>query len=158
MSKPMNGSEPRKAVLRTPLRLRTEARGAGFRQTAHLRDIGTKIASVCSWMVPAGVLVLSSCRSDTPRVVRTATVQPAPTVLDDSRPWATTEDLAEGRRLHDLKCGTCHAPYGRTGYAPRQWESIMGRMGPKSGLDTAQQRRVLDWLVLGDSLPIRNDR
>ncbi|MBK8802242.1 MAG: hypothetical protein IPN71_09345 [Fibrobacteres bacterium] len=101
------------------------------------------------------VFAALGCRSDAPKSVSTTPTTTSMPTSEPERPKASATDLSEGRRIHSQKCGACHVPYGRDSRSPGQWESVMRRMGPKAGLDTLQHRRVLDWLVQGDSLASR---
>lgn len=69
------------------------------------------------------------------------------------RPWATSTSLEEGRRLHRERCLACHGQAPRELYTPARWREIVDAMSERSGLDTIQSNLVLDWILVGDSLP-----
>lgn len=73
------------------------------------------------------------------------------------RPWVTATSLEEGRRLHEQKCLSCHGQAPRSLYDAGRWKAIVESMAERSGLDSAQSRLVLDWILVGDSLDRHGD-
>jgi cytochrome c5 len=69
------------------------------------------------------------------------------------RPWATPNRLNEGRTLFQSSCAGCHALPAPTNYPASNWPKIIDDMTPRAGLDTTQASKVLDWILIGDSLP-----
>lgn len=73
------------------------------------------------------------------------------------RPWVTATSLEEGRRLHEQRCLSCHGQAPRALYDAGRWKEIVESMAERSGLDSAQSRLVLDWILVGDSLDHHGD-
>jgi len=68
------------------------------------------------------------------------------------RPWAHPDGLREGRELYRARCAACHGLPAPDELPADRWPGIVDAMAPRSGLDTTQARKILDWILLGDSL------
>jgi hypothetical protein len=66
-----------------------------------------------------------------------------------ARPWADSLDLQEGERLFRAKCAACHGLPDPADHPASAWPGLVRKMAPRSSLDTAQSRRLLDWILLG---------
>ena len=63
------------------------------------------------------------------------------------RPWATLADLQEGRRLFAGRCGACHGLPEPKRYTPEKWPGLVASMAKPAQIDTAQARKILDWVL-----------
>lgn len=68
------------------------------------------------------------------------------------RPWATMEGLSEGRSIFRASCAACHGLPSPDDHPAEAWPKIVADMAPRSDLDTTRARKLLDWILLGDSL------
>lgn len=68
-----------------------------------------------------------------------------------ARPWIDSAGLAKGRRLFQARCAACHGLPDPREYSPEAWPALVADMAPRSGLDTAGSRMLLDWILLGDA-------
>jgi cytochrome c5 len=64
-----------------------------------------------------------------------------------TRPWATNSDLVEGRSLFASRCGSCHGLPSPSSHGADQWPGLVASMAKPAALDTADSRKVLDWIL-----------
>lgn len=100
-------------------------------------------------LLVAGVALLSAASCTASRPVPSPSELAARSAL---RPWAELDGLREGRELYHARCAACHGLPAPEDLPADRWPGIVGAMAPRSGLDTTQARKVLDWILLGDSL------
>ena len=81
-----------------------------------------------------------------------ASVLPAPSAAGAKRiasrwPDVAVADLERGRSLYAGRCASCHRLYEPGTYDAARWEKELGEMRVRAGLDAADERSILQYLV-----------
>jgi len=77
---------------------------------------------------------------------------PAPTELDARRvsarwPALHAADLEHGRALYAQRCSRCHELFDPSIHAASHWEASVHEMNRRAGLNDAEERLVVQYLV-----------
>jgi len=59
----------------------------------------------------------------------------------------TAAEITEGQRLYYSKCGNCHGLPEITSESDAKWPKIMDWMAPKAGMDEAQKKKTLQFVL-----------
>lgn len=63
---------------------------------------------------------------------------------------ATLADLQQGRTLYINNCNSCHGLYSPDDYTSTQWKSIIGNMGPRTGMSSSEISLVTKYVTHGN--------
>jgi mono/diheme cytochrome c family protein len=73
-------------------------------------------------------------------------------------PDVAVADLERGRTLYAGRCASCHRLYEPATYGAERWEKQLGEMRVRAGLDAAEERSILQYLVSVSGHPISANR
>ena len=89
-------------------------------------------------------IFLSGCsKSNTSSSLYTPTIA-------DATATATLADLQQGRTLYINNCNSCHSLYSPDSYTSSQWKTIIGNMGPRTSMSSAQILLVTKYVTRGN--------
>ena len=84
--------------------------------------------------------------------VACAPALPAPSAAGAKRlanrwPNVALADLERGRTLYAGRCASCHRLFDPASFSAARWEKELAEMRERAGLDQAEERSILQYLV-----------